>query len=326
MKLSLRSLGALIGIVFALHRPSDAAPLQAGDGNSPGGALAALDRKVSDLDAEEQTARKELGRLETDLADTHKRVVRRGRAFVRLTRAGLLPVGTGFDGLVQHAMQVELMQRAVLHDIEAEQKIRSRAATIAIQLEKTSKERGILAAQRSATDAARLAMDDEADRQVAFDRAFESSTGSGDYVAVYGSQNDKPSSGHDAGFASMKGRLLFPVVGRAEVRPGRREGADGPGLEVRAPTGSVVRTVFAGRVAFADRYGPYGRIVIVDHGDHYYTVSGNLGSTDAHVGQELTSGDRIGTVGDDGQGPMLYFEVRHRSRTVPPGPWLGLLQ
>ena len=28
--------------------------------------------------------------------------------------------------------------------------------------------------------------------------------------------------------------------------------------------------------AFADRYGPYGRIVILDHGDHYYSVSGDL--------------------------------------------------
>ena len=32
----------------------------------------------------------------------------------------------------------------------------------------------------------------------------------------------------------------------------------------------------------------------------------------------------IGTVGDDGQGSMLYFEVRHGSQAVSPAPWLGL--
>jgi septal ring factor EnvC (AmiA/AmiB activator) len=82
--------------------------------------------------------------------------------------------------------------------------------------------------------------------------------------------------------------------------------------------------VFAGRVAFADRYGPYGRIVILDHGSHYYTVSGNLDEVDVKTGADVGAGERIGTVGDDGQGSMLYFEVRQGSRTVPPGPWLGL--
>ena len=85
-----------------------------------------------------------------------------------------------------------------------------------------------------------------------------------------------------------------------------------------------MRAVFAGRVAFADRYGPYGRIVILDHGDHYYTVSGNLAAIDVKVGEEVSAGERLGTVGDDGQGAMLYFEVRHGTETIAPGPWLGL--
>lgn len=66
------------------------------------------------------------------------------------------------------------------------------------------------------------------------------------------------------------------------------------------------------------------RIVIVDHGDHYYTVSGDLDEVDVKIGQDIDAGERIGTVGDDGQGAMLYFEVRHGSRTIAPGPWLGL--
>ena len=88
--------------------------------------------------------------------------------------------------------------------------------------------------------------------------------------------------------------------------------------------GAVVRAVFGGKVAFADRYGAYGRIVILDHGDHYYSVSGNLSEVDVRLGDEITAGERVGTVGDDGQGPMLYFEIRHGAETLVPGPWLGL--
>ena len=126
------------------------------------------------------------------------------------------------------------------------------------------------------------------------------------------------------GFASSKGRLLFPLAGRSEVRPARREGTDGPGLEITSSLGAPVRAVFGGRVAFADRYGPYGRLVIVDHGDHYYTVSGNLASMDVRVGDEVSAGERLGTVGDEGRGPMLYFEIRHATQTLQPTSWLGL--
>lgn len=127
-----------------------------------------------------------------------------------------------------------------------------------------------------------------------------------------------------ASFGEAAGHLLFPVAGRAEVRRARREGADGPGVEIAVPRGTPVRAVFAGRVAFADRYGAYGRIVILDHGDHYYTVSANLGAMSVHVGEEVSAGTVVGTVGDDGRGPMLYFEVRRGSETVDPGPFLAL--
>ncbi len=293
-------------------------------GMSPALALAALDRKVADLDSEEQSDKLELSRLGGEVAGAHGRVLSRGRAFYKLTRAGLLPVGGGFDALVTHAMRVERARRMLTADVDLEARLRTRAADLESGLERVARDRAALASQRTAMDAARMAVADEVRRQAAFDKAFETSTNAGaEYVPVYGGggvASDSPA----AGFAAARGRLLFPVAGRADVRAAQREGTDGPGLEVHAPAGTVVRAAFAGRVAFADRYGPYGRIVILDHGDHYYTVSGNLDEIDVKVGQDIGAGERVGTVGDDGQGSMLYFEVRHGSQTVPPGPWLGL--
>jgi murein DD-endopeptidase MepM/ murein hydrolase activator NlpD len=290
----------------------------------PALALAALDRRIADLDAEEQSDKQEMARMGGAVAMGHARVVAGGKAFYKLTRAGLLPVGGGFDALVTHAMHVERARRRLVDDVEEERHLRGRAADLARDLERVARDRVALASQRTAMDAARLAMEDEQRRTAAFDHAFDSSTGaSGEYVAVYGGTGAAPES--QAGmFAAARGRLLFPVAGRAEVRPAHREGTDGPGLEVHAPVGSAVRAVFAGRVAFADRYGPYGRIVILDHGDHYYTVSGDLDEIDVKIGQDVGAGERIGTVGDDGQGPMLYFEVRHGSQTIAPGTWLGI--
>ena len=286
--------------------------------------LAALDRRIADLDAEELADKQELGRLAGQVAVQRARVVSHGREFYKLTRAGLLALGGGFGSLVTHAMHVERARRLVVADIVEDGRLRSRAVGLAQELDRVARDRTALASQRTAADAARLAVQDEQRRQAAFDRAFQTSTGAGsEYVAVYGGNGIAPEPARGA-FASVRGRLLLPVMGRAEVRPAHREGVDGPGIEIRAERGSVVRASFAGRVAFADRYGPYGRIVILDHGDHYYTVSGDLDEIDVKIGQDVGAGERVGTVGDDGQGPMLYFEVRHGSQAVPPAPWLGL--
>jgi murein hydrolase activator len=290
-------------------------------------ALAALDRRIADLDAEEEASKRELGEIGGRIAAAHARTLARGRAFYRLTRAGMLPVGGGFEELVSHALRVERARRALVVNLNEEKKLRERGAGLSSALARVVRDRTALASQRTALDAARLAVEEETRRQAAFDRAFSASSGTsrgpGEYVAVYGGTGVAPDS-FGSGFASARGRLLFPLAGRAEVRPARREGTGGPGLEIRASQGAPVRAVFGGRVAFADRYGPYGRLVIVDHGDHYYTVSGNLASIDVKVGDEISAGERLGAVGDEGRGPMLYFEIRRATETIAPGPWLGL--
>lgn len=291
----------------------------------PALALASIDRGIAELDAREQTDKAELSRVGTQVAIAHARLVAHGRAYYKLTRAGLLPVGGGFDALVTHAMHVERARRLVARDMLDQNELHARADDLGHDLDRLGRDHVALTTQREAMQAKAAGMEDERRRQSAFDRAFQTSSGAaGDYVAVYGGKGGGGPEMPAGGFASARGRLLFPVVSRAEVHPARREGTEGPGLEIRAPAGSAVRAVFAGRVAFADRYGPYGRIVILDHGDRYYTVSGNLDAIDVKIGQDVGAAERIGTVGDDGAGPMLYFEVRHGSQTVAPGPWLGL--
>jgi murein DD-endopeptidase MepM/ murein hydrolase activator NlpD len=286
-------------------------------------ALAALDRRIADLDAEEDMSKRELTELSGRIGEAHARSLMRGRAFYKLTRAGMLAVGGGFNELVSHALRVERARRSLANDLGTEKKLRERGVTLSRGLERIARDRVALASQRTAMDAARLAMEDEQRRQQAFDRAFSTSGGGSEYVAVYGANGAAPPTAI-GGFASSKGRLLFPLAGRSEVRPAKREGTDGPGLEIKSQMNQPVRAVFGGRVAFADRYGPYGRLVILDHGDHYYTVSGNLAAIDVKVGDEVSAGERLGTVGDEGRGPMLYFEIRHVTQTMPPAAWLGL--
>jgi septal ring factor EnvC (AmiA/AmiB activator) len=275
------------------------------------------------LTAEEKTLSTELAAIGPRLDVTHRRMIARGRAYYRYVRAGLLPAGGGFDALVDHAARVERARLAVERDLAAEADLHKRQTEIEAKITRIRAEREPLELEREAMNRARTALAEADERRAAFNRAFETSSAP-DYLAIYGADLGPGDADPRSGFRSLKGRLPFPVAGRAEVRRVVRPQAGGPGLELVSTLGAPIRSVAAGNVAFADRYDEYGLTVILDHGDHYYTLYANLASADVRVGEAIASGARLGTMGGGPSGAALYFELRRGSDTVDPSPWLGL--
>jgi len=282
------------------------------------------ERRLSELTRQTQASKAELERLGKETDSAHARVVTRGRAYVLLAKAGLLPVGGGFEALVEHAVRLERLRNAIAADLKLERELSQRRVLLGRQLLDLEARRSTFENEVRAMSAAQSVLLSEQDRANAFARAFSGSVGSS-HTAVYGAGVGPSDSAPQAGgFASLKGRLPFPITGRSEIRSAERAGSEGPGLEMFAPAGSVVRAVHAGRVAFADSYAAYGRTVILDHGAGYFTVSANLGSIDVKVGDDLSSGTRLGTVGSSDGTARLYFEIRAGQSTLPPAHWFGI--
>ena len=135
-----------------------------------------------------------------------------------------------------------------------------------------------------------------------------------------------------APFASFRGEIAPPVPGRVLRRFGRVLDAEyrtetfRKGIDFAVERGEPVYAVAAGEVRFADWFAGYGRMVIVDHGDGYFTVSGHLDEISVELGQRLAAGDPIGRAGETGSltGPRLYFEIRHGAEALDPADWLRL--
>ena len=309
--LAVLALGALPAHADELRAPSVSAAAQQTE----------LERQLAHVEAEEQRLSAELEGARPQLELTRRRIIARGRAYYRLVRAGLLPAGGGFDALVDHAAKVERARRALERDVAAESGLVKRIAEIETKVTRMRVDKAPLLLQREALQRARQALQEAEERRAAFTRAFERSVRP-DSVAVYGTDMGLTQD-PQGGFRALRGRLPFPIAGRAEVARVTRGG--GPGVQLSAPSGTVVRSVATGRVAFADRQDEYGLTVILDHGDRYFSLYGDLGSVDVHVGDSVAAGARIGTVGSlDGEPPNLYFEIRKNALTLEPGSWLGL--
>jgi septal ring factor EnvC (AmiA/AmiB activator) len=133
-------------------------------------------------------------------------------------------------------------------------------------------------------------------------------------------------------FESLRERLAPPVEAPIATSFGRVVDAEfktetfQSGVEFDAPLGVAVEAVAAGQVRFAGWFRGYGKLVILDHGGEYFTISGHLADIRVEVGDEVKSRGVIGTVGDTGSlsGPRLYFEVRHGREPQDPRKWLRL--
>ncbi|HYO96691.1 MAG TPA: peptidoglycan DD-metalloendopeptidase family protein [Polyangiaceae bacterium] len=310
-----------VALISAQKLPSAGAAPGNGDRRS---AAAEVERLLGSLEREEKQTRQAFDVLGARSQALQARVLVRARAYVRSARAGLLPVADGFAALVEHATRQERWRSALGRDLLEQERVAAERARLALRLQELNERLAPLRLEQEAIARAETALLSAEDRQRAFERAFQSSATPA-HAAVYGAVGPSDPTELAAGFAAMKGRLPFPLTGRSEIQPTRRRsGAEGPGLAMRAPLGTAVRAVYPGRVAFADSYADYGKTVIVDHGQRHYTVSGNLGSVDVAVGEEVQTNTRLGTVGDSAEGALLYFELRVGSTTVNPSDWFGL--
>jgi septal ring factor EnvC (AmiA/AmiB activator) len=277
-------------------------------------------RLVQGVERDERSLRKRLEELEKEASMVDARTLARGRAYVRLARVGLLPVGEGFDALADHAARLERLRHGLQRDLALAKRIARERVALGKKIDEIDARRDTLDAERQVLEQAETALRSAEDRDLAFQQAFESPG----HTAVYGAGiGPSDPSAALAGFAAQKGTLPFPIAGRTTIRLARRPSSDGVGLELRASGESPVRSIFMGRVAFADDYPEYGKTVIIDHGRRYYTLSSNLGSIDVKVGDEVGTGERLGALGSE-KSAALYFEIRINKTTVDPGEWFGI--
>jgi len=280
---------------------------------------ARLDQAASRLDAGEREAKQEFEDLQRDSRNTRARMIARGHAYVRWMRVGLLPLSGGFEQFLHRASRLQRLRQALTQDVKHEQELQKSIIDLGKRIDTISRERGKLEQRRAFAREVENEMDDAQERALAFERAFASPPNDG-HTAVYGANLPLDANATPSDFRKLKGHLAFPVAGRAEIVRARRRGGGGPGLEMRVSPGSSVQAVFGGRVAFADQYADFGKTVIVDHGNSYFTVNAGLAAMKVKVGEEVTSGATLGTVGDTG----LYFEIRRSGDTVDPAPGFGL--
>ncbi len=135
----------------------------------------------------------------------------------------------------------------------------------------------------------------------------------------------------ETSLSSDRAKLPWPVSGQVLTRFGmQRHPQFGTmvfrrGIEISAQVGDTVRAVSDGTAAYADWYKGYGKLVILEHGNGFYTLYGNLSNLETRKGDRVAKGQAIGQAGDTGsmRGAKLYFEIRRNGEAQDPLLWLS---
>jgi septal ring factor EnvC (AmiA/AmiB activator) len=132
------------------------------------------------------------------------------------------------------------------------------------------------------------------------------------------------------GLPRFHGLLNWPVTGPVAIpfgnvrHPKFSTQVPHPGVEIACPEGETVRAVYDGRVVFSSWFRGFGQMIVIDHGDEYLSIYGQLGERLAEAGQEVRRDEPIARSGGEGTFGVtgLYLEIRHRGRPEDPLPWL----
>ena len=129
-------------------------------------------------------------------------------------------------------------------------------------------------------------------------------------------------------FGKLKGRLALPIPkSRILSAFGRVYDSKSKlhifkkGIDIEAGKKTPVFAVSAGRLAFSGELPEYGRVAIVDHGDHFYTLYAHLGEFRRNSGDPVALGDVVGL--SDERATPVYFEIRDRNVAVNPLQWIA---
>ena len=129
-------------------------------------------------------------------------------------------------------------------------------------------------------------------------------------------------------FLAMKGKLKIPLdhgkiissFGRA-YDPKSKLFVFKKGIDIAAGRQEEVRAIGAGKIAYSGELPDYGRVTIVDHGEHFYSLCAHLGAVARKTGDAVAAGDVIGSTDDSGT--PVYFEIRSRNVAVNPLQWIS---
>jgi septal ring factor EnvC (AmiA/AmiB activator) len=267
--------------------------------------LRAAKAKLSSISHELAAKKAEADEIDRALAERHGILRQRVVALYRWQRSGSpMVILNGTESLASFMQRKHYLQAALSYDQELSAQLREASQRQALLQQELAQKIEQLDSQKQALGAAKEAVRQEARKKKMIlvslrreketrSRALREMEAAAQRLArmldqmsrrIVGRPSETPAApSTGSGLDAMRGRLDWPVKGRVSAPFGKFKHPEfaaevvRKGIDIDAPLGDTIRAVERGRVAYASHFAGYGNMMIVDHGQRYYTIYGHLG-------------------------------------------------
>lgn len=308
-----------------------------------------LKKQIRSIEKKISLAKTRLEQVKRGVAKTEKYAAKRLVGYYKLTQTGIAPVILGADSFFDASVRQAALKRIIESDKKIWEKLLADKANLRelanlLETGKNSKNRLDLKLQKEIKGQAK----EQSKKKLLLARVTQEKSLANAALAAMkqaalelektiNSIKARPTPAltmavnPPSAFASLKGKLKMPVAGgkiHAKFGSHKDPKFDATrfraGIEIKAEAGEPFHAVSAGKVVYAGWFKGYGNMIIIDHGQSYFSISAYAEDLFREQGNMVEAGEIIGTVGDTGSfsGPGLYFELRHHSKPLDPANWL----
>ena len=317
--------------------------------------LLALRRKLTNQEQQIETTKTKLDSLLREQEELQAQVKQRLAAYYRTGKLGMLNALFSANSLPELLKLEEYFRHLFRHDRQVIQRYRQSIATVAEarrDLERQKNELNVVLAgvkqqelETSALQQEKMALlQSVRTEKKLYQRAVEElEQAAARLTATFAdlreeaAGDDPPAKsrragppGTSIGFSGQKGHLPPPVAGTVVTRFGQEvEGKFGitrqaNGIDIKTEAGAQIKAVAGGTIIYSGYLRGYGNLLIIDHGQQYYSLMSRGGRFFKKKKEIVRKGEVVGLMGE-GDAPLsegLHFEIRHGANPLDPLMWL----
>lgn len=299
--------------------------------------MAHIQKEIEIINAELNRQRSTIKSMSKQLVETKKRLTTKIKAISKIKSGNLLQVALVHSNLVDIEKSMKMLSIIASYDVQYINDYYEKKLELGRNLKELSSRNETLKKKEAHLAAQKKVLEKDSTARVVWLQQVKKTKIFTESEILKMKKNKRNSEFDDLGVFDLfskdsivknKGHLVAPMDGVLTQRYGVNALdsviLNNSGIFLAANNIQGIKALFNAEVVYSGAIEGLGKVIVLDHGDNYYSVYGNL----YHVSVKPKDIVRTGQIiAQSSYSPLfesngLYFEMRHYSQSLNPRDWI----
>lgn len=299
--------------------------------------MAHIQKEIEIINAEIDHQKSEIKSMSKQLVETKKRLTTKIKAISKIKSGNLLQVALVHSNLADIEKSVKMMGIIASYDVQYINDYYEKKIQLGRNLKDLNSRNEVLKNKEANLATQKKVLEKDSAARMAWLEQVKKTKMFTETEILKMKRNKNSSEFADLGIFDIfskdsivrnKGHLVAPMDGILAQKYGVNATdtviINNSGIFLSAVNVQGIKALFNAEVVFSGMMDGLGNVVVLDHGDNYYSVYGNLNKVSVKTKQIVRTGQ---VIAQSDYSPLfesngLYFEMRHYSQSLNPRDWI----